>query len=136
MSGNGSLSNNTAEAAADHRDRVRTTRPGCAAVGVHQSLSMELAAGQRQRIGFARAPVLNPNIVVPDETASALDVILAVNVPSASESQHNRCGNRRDDGDRDQDECAHVNAMRDLRVGAAAALPIATNRLDLVAEAG
>src|SRR6201996_2953 len=48
--------------------------------GYESAYPRELSGGMRQRVGFARALVVHPNILMMDEAFSALDVLTAENL--------------------------------------------------------
>lgn len=61
--------------ARDHLDRcVEVLKTVGLDTGVLSRIPQQLSSGQRQRIGFARAVLAEPELIIADESVSALDV--------------------------------------------------------------
>ena len=66
--------------AREMRERVLAAIDLIGLDGYESAYPRELSGGMRQRVGFARAVVVHPNILLMDEPFSALDVLTAENL--------------------------------------------------------
>ena len=67
---------------AERRQRAIETIDTIGLDGFESAYPKELSGGMRQRVGFARALVINPDVLLMDEPFSALDVLTAENLKS------------------------------------------------------
>src|SRR3990167_2236414 len=66
----------------ERRERALKTIDVIGLDGFETAYPKELSGGMRQRVGFARALVINPDVLLMDEPFSALDVLTADNLRS------------------------------------------------------
>lgn len=69
-------------ARAERRERALQAIDVIGLDGFESAYPKELSGGMRQRVGFARALVVNPSLLLMDEPFSALDVLTAENLKS------------------------------------------------------
>ena len=65
---------------AERRERALAAIDTIGLDGFESAYPRELSGGMRQRVGFARAIVINPDVLLMDEPFSALDVLTAENL--------------------------------------------------------